>query len=423
MTVSIKQAAAIATALLLAVPQSMIAQNASTRLHRTTATKEVVVKDLAHLKICTFSGGYFTVIPSDGKAMIFDREYNECGTLENCLQTNIIFDGSSRALACIRRDEVKYDLVNYDLVIINPHGQIEKTVFKNSHMSSFRFQDGIGSYFSEATGDVFFDINGKTVYSCKDRLNHDAYNGLTPVNPLVDGRRRIIFGDGTAAYLDGNCKMALKASWNYISDFSEGLAVARRKEGDLITYGYIDTEGNWAIEPVFTNRPSDFHEGYAVAKRTDGTYCYIDRTGSAVSDSYTHACPFMDGYAIVCPVNADASVIEVEGYSDDDPRVKFEKLAGRTREYSVVDRNFNEVGRTDCHQRKYHRCNGDGVICDGYYVYDAKGRLLLKTDYEIQGISENCIGIVKYKEGKTLYRGYADLKTGEMLLLFRNSEF
>jgi hypothetical protein len=80
-------------------------------------------------------------------------------------------------------------------------------------------------------------------------------------------------------------------------EFSDdGLAMVR--EGNL--YGFIDTTGEFAIEPQFT-RASTFSEGLAAAQVEDGGLVgYVDTTGEFVIEPrYQQVGPFQEGLAAV----------------------------------------------------------------------------------------------------------------------------
>ncbi len=66
-------------------------------------------------------------------------------------------------------------------------------------------------------------------------------------------------------------------------DFSEGLAVAMRKDEKV--WGYIDTSGEFAIAPRFASGPNDyvwsFQDGLARIK-VNGKFGYVDHSGAFV---------------------------------------------------------------------------------------------------------------------------------------------
>ncbi|MGD1930473.1 MAG: WG repeat-containing protein [Leptolyngbyaceae cyanobacterium] len=102
--------------------------------------------------------------------------------------------------------------------------------------------------------------------------------------------------------LEGN--VVVQNHYNYIGDFSEGLALIQRNPGDK--YGYIDGHGRLIIEPIQAIRamPSEFswsrnfHDGRALFRGTEGRYGYIDKSGSIVIEpNFDKAYPFKNGLA------------------------------------------------------------------------------------------------------------------------------
>ena len=114
-----------------------------------------------------------------------------------------------------------------------------------------------------------------------------------------DGRLEIAVSDGR--YIDPTGKIVIEKGFDRGWDFSEGLAVARRKGENL--WGYIDTSGRFAISPRFRSSPNDyvypFSDGLAMIE-VQGKFGYIDRTGEFVIEpQFPDAISFSDGMARV----------------------------------------------------------------------------------------------------------------------------
>ena len=101
--------------------------------------------------------------------------------------------------------------------------------------------------------------------------------------------------------------MSIIFKYDYVGNFSEGLAYVRRNG----KYGYIDTTGRKVIPcgslPIssvktfdfFNPAGFDFHEGLARVEK-DGKWGYIDKTGCEVIPcTYDEASDFSDGWAKV----------------------------------------------------------------------------------------------------------------------------
>ena len=106
--------------------------------------------------------------------------------------------------------------------------------------------------------------------------------------------------------------------------FSEGLAAVRTEEG---TWGYIDREGRWVIEPVFFGA-GQFSEGLAPVRK-GLRWGYVDREGEVVIEpEFFEAKKFSRGLAPVkVPeqgwgyVNAEGEVVVEPIYEGADPFV------------------------------------------------------------------------------------------------------
>lgn len=111
--------------------------------------------------------------------------------------------------------------------------------------------------------------------------------------------------------LDG--KILKKPDYLDLGEFSEGLASAARtcsSAGVIEHYGYIDTEGNWVIEPRFGHAWA-FHEGVArvatggmsmanISSERPARFGYINRHGDwVVEPVLSSATDFRRGFALV----------------------------------------------------------------------------------------------------------------------------
>ena len=100
---------------------------------------------------------------------------------------------------------------------------------------------------------------------------------------LVDWNPRYLydkyFGDEVQSqwFLDNICLY----SWNLQMDggkpFAEGVAAVQGASGK---WGYIDTNGEWVVNPQF-DWANDFSDGLALVE-LNGKYGYIDKTGAFV---------------------------------------------------------------------------------------------------------------------------------------------
>jgi hypothetical protein len=96
-----------------------------------------------------------------------------------------------------------------------------------------------------------------------------------------DGLVEIGFNDGV--YLDMHGKKVIHEGLYRGWDFSEGLAVAMKKDGGK--WGYINTRGEFAISPRFASASNDYvssFEGGFARIEVAGKFGFIDHTGNFV---------------------------------------------------------------------------------------------------------------------------------------------
>lgn len=81
----------------------------------------------------------------------------------------------------------------------------------------------------------------------------------------------------TMAFFLALCMTAAYASVSIpIGDFSDGLAWMKKSE----LYGFVDTHGNWVVEPIYESA-SSFVDGYAFVSNAEGRF-YVDTQGNIV---------------------------------------------------------------------------------------------------------------------------------------------
>ena len=114
-----------------------------------------------------------------------------------------------------------------------------------------------------------------------------------------DGLLEIGVSDGV--YVNRTGKVVIDKGLDRGWDFSEGLAVAARK--DEHRWGYIDTSGKFAIQPQFAWGPDDyvrsFSDGLAMIQ-VKGKFGYIDHWGNfVIKPQFLDGADFSDGMARV----------------------------------------------------------------------------------------------------------------------------
>jgi hypothetical protein len=178
------------------------------------------------------------------------------------------------------------------------------------------FSEGLAAVFSGVDqGWAFIDKTGATVLG-PFRAAGNFSEGLAYVD-WADGR----------GYIDKEGDRVIELPEGFASvrwpeaGFSEGLAMVESQEGEVILAGFIDTSGNWAIEPRF-QWAGTFSEGLAAAAIQIGgemNWGYIDKTGDwLIKPQFDSVSPFSEGLAVVMHLENDGAGNDREtfGYID-----------------------------------------------------------------------------------------------------------
>ncbi|HEU0230406.1 MAG TPA: WG repeat-containing protein [Burkholderiaceae bacterium] len=140
---------------------------------------------------------------------------------------------------------------------------------------------------------------GKATFAYSGKAFPDSRESVVPnacIHALVEGRAAVRLpgamddaggkgdksdkktrGPGSNAkwgFLDRDGHLAIKPVFDAVSDFSHGLAAAR-KNG---LWGYIDAQGKWVVAPAFTAAGPFSSSGLASIEK-DGRFALIDRQG------------------------------------------------------------------------------------------------------------------------------------------------
>ena len=207
--------------------------------------------------------------------------------------------------------------------------------------------------------------------------------------------------DGSAPTLidtEGNSLFGLKNA-KYVYQYAEGLAYAKLDSADK--YGYVDKEGNWAIQPQF-GMADFFSEGLAcvanyIAPGEEGEhkYGYIDKDGKLVI-----------GYMFDGATAFNANGTAVAGIRSEKDGWRY-GLINRKGEY-VVNPQFSSLSSYD----------GFGYVCkfadgDTYGWCDSNGKILINPQFKFAGGFYGSDLSVVSPDGETY--GYID-KSGKMII-------
>jgi len=124
------------------------------------------------------------------------------------------------------------------------------------------FSEGLAARGDRTVGE-YIDGSGKVVMTLDCKVNHSFKYGLA----------RAALADDQWGFIDKAGRWAIYPSFQYVNEFSEGLAAARING----KYGFIFANGNWAIEPQYDSA-SIFSYGLAAVAK-DNKWGYIEKTG------------------------------------------------------------------------------------------------------------------------------------------------
>ncbi|MEQ8236910.1 MAG: WG repeat-containing protein [Syntrophomonadaceae bacterium] len=139
-------------------------------------------------------------------------------------------------------------------------GQIAVPPFSAAY--ALPFTEGLAARGDRTVGE-YIDGSGKVVMTLECKVNHSFKYGLA----------RVALADDQWGFIDKAGRWAIYPSFQYVSEFSEGLAAARING----KFGFIFTNSNWAIEPQYDSA-SIFSYGLAAVAK-DGKWGYIERSG------------------------------------------------------------------------------------------------------------------------------------------------
>jgi len=154
------------------------------------------------------------------------------------------------------------------------------------------FSEGLAtSVIDKKTG--YINQNGEIVIEPKFYSAHRFKNGFAVITT-----KKWYSNKSSSGIIDKNGNIIVVPQFEQIRNFSDGLAAV--KVG--VNWGFIDTTGEFVIEPkfnTFSTSVDDFHYGLA-RTRINGKYGYIDKQGNLIIESqFDSARDFSEGMAAV----------------------------------------------------------------------------------------------------------------------------
>ncbi|WHH58147.1 WG repeat-containing protein [Petroclostridium sp. X23] len=146
-----------------------------------------------------------------------------------------------------------------------------------------------------------FQDNGLAIITLGDFQGIINKAGEYVVQPQCDfinwyHDERAVIGDGKSYKVIDEKGHVIFESQDYIQDMKDGRAVFSKQTGNgQYLYGYIDKNGQIAIEPKY-ERANSFNDGKAVVKLDGGPYALIDLNGNVIKGyDYYFVGNFSDG--------------------------------------------------------------------------------------------------------------------------------
>jgi hypothetical protein len=132
-------------------------------------------------------------------------------------------------------------------------------------------------------GYIFIDKTGQEVFLMQQSnfTEHGEYEcrdfseGFAAVR---DDKKNRLFG-----FINTKGEWLVEPTFDYAGDFRNGMALV--KYPNTTKYGYIDTTGNPVIRPFADNGGLNFQDGAAWVSTKDGFYGQIDKSGNRIFDT------------------------------------------------------------------------------------------------------------------------------------------
>ncbi len=305
------------------------------------------------------------------------------------------------------------------VVLINTKGEVIKHLPDISKLSNFT--DGVATGFLSVldkknsttyknvyiTKIVYLNTKGETIFPDLSVVVPDR----STLKPSLSYRNGLaIYYDyqkNKWGYINNSGKIIIPAIYNDVHSFSEGLAAVQNNEG---LWGYIDVTGKTKINFSYSNEPTNFSEGIALIKKRSedhAPYCMIDTTGKIILQNIDNATPFLNGKAYIDLILPNEQYIA----------------------HVLVDRNFKIIKRLDDKFNKKFGAYGlafsnEFIYFNPYYgihVITEFGDILMDgLDSYFYCGRARC----RYTEDRSKKRTYGFINTkGELVFYFKEPEF
>lgn len=300
-----------------------------------------------------------------------------------------------------------------------------------AHVSDYgalpSFNEGLTTIYDNESGRVgYIDKKGEIIikpqyYSAKNFYEDVAFVGTQDDHVIIDKTGKILaqkfvaingfysnFSNGRAVaqkqfsygYINKQGKFVIEPIYDEARDFSDGMASVK-KDGK---WGFVDVDGNVKIQLKFNNEPKPFSDGRAFVQGTNLKWGVIDKEGNIIVEPiYDEVFPFSSGVAVVSKLdekwNRTYYIIDVNGKA-----VKTFSKAAKSNETISLWSGFSEGYAVAMKEYK------KGFI-------DTKGNITVKCLYrELKPLSSGMAYFEKYDDKtKKLTKGFID-KTGKEVI-------
>lgn len=188
-------------------------------------------------------------------------------------------------------------------VYIDSKGQ---QLFKTQKfLAATPFESGIAlveKSIPKTSGGVSYHLINKEGVIAPGSINPGTGYGFScTLDPFSEGFTKLYDGKtGSWGFINTQGKWALAPTlYGEVDDFSEGLVAVKNKTNYY--WGFINTRGEVKISFDYPNKPGKFSEGLAAVENSQEKVGYIDPTGKTILPfNYVKECyPFKNGFAVV----------------------------------------------------------------------------------------------------------------------------
>lgn len=186
-------------------------------------------------------------------------------------------------------------------------------------------------------------------------------------NKFKEGKAQYT-ADGLLGFIDREQRIAIPARFDYVQDFSDGVAYAKLPDGRS---GFVDHDGKWVLGPDKKDYFGRFSSGLHKMQNADGLYGYINKKGQyVIKPAYGSATDFERGFATVADPGKEnirkiidtLGNVKYEGYFHfakfEDPYLiliaqegPFAGYYASSNNFMYLDYNFKTVWSPGCDQR------------------------------------------------------------------------